>query len=269
MAPRSSLQCIRRAGGMVINTNNCGYKGEYVPNYGVRYNGVASYSSQSPQTYNYSWHVRETSAYGAGGPPPPPAPPHLEERCSCASWPRCEHYLGMRCPGYPPSSAANVVASYGVYRHQDDEGGFASRPVAYKGVVVNAAGTSSVVRPTPPPQEAQPQEEERSSCCGCCKRSSPPTATATAPAQQSDGCWWSWCRPTIVLLFLVLLVIVFVLVSAILLYYNCTLLVLHVLYVPSFGSFRSFFHLTRFVSFRTPTTRFFTCERQTGHALST
>lgn len=287
MAPRFSLQCIRRAREMVINTNNCGYKGEYAPNYDVRHNGIASYSSQSPQTYNHSWHVRETAAYGAGGASVPPVFTHLEERCSCSCWPRCEHYQGMRCPSYPappPISAASVVASYGVYHHhsphhQDDDDGFAPKPITYKGVVVNAAGTSSVVRPTPPPQEAQPQAEEKPcGCCGCCKpvrRSTTATTTTTttpAPSQSDESCWWSWCRPTIVLLFLVLLVIVFVLVSAILLYYNCTLHVLHVLYVVVsfvFRSYVNFFHLTDAYLACTPTARFFTCKKQTGHALST
>lgn len=257
---------------MVINTNNCGYKGEYAPNYGVRHNGIASYSSQSPQTYNHSWHVRQAVAYGPGG------PSHLEERCTCSCWPRCEHYQGMRCQNYPappPITAANVVASYGVYhhhpQHQDDDDGFRPKSVTYKGVVVNAAGTSSVVRPTPqqqepppPPQQQQQQhvEDKSCGCCGCCKRS-------TASSQSEDSCWWSWCRPTIVLLFLVLLVIVFVLVSAILLYYNCMLSVLHVCctWCPLFMLFFPF-KLMRIVA-RTPTTRFFTCKKQTGHALST
>lgn len=223
------MRCIRRAGGMVINTNNCGYKGEYAPNYGVRHNGTVSYNSQSPPTYNHSWHVRDST----GAPLPPPATSsHLEERCSCSCWPRCEHYQGMRYPPpLPPISAANVIASYGVYhhqtqQHQEDEDGFVpNRPNAYKGVVVNVSGASSVLRPTAPPQEVLPQQEEQQ--CGCCQKR--PRST-TASEQPADGCWWSWCRPTIVLLLLVLLVIVFVLVSAILLYYNCTLSVLHVLY---------------------------------------
>lgn len=257
MAPGCSLQCIRRAGEMVINTNNCGYKGEYAPNYSVRHNGIASYSSQSPQTYNHSWHVREAVAYGPGG------PPHLEERCTCSCWPRCEHYQGMRCQNYPappPISAASIVASYGVYHHhpqhhQDDDDGFRPKSVTYKGVVVNAAGTSSVVRPIPPQQELPPPaqqqqqqqhvEDKSCGCCGCCKSS-------TTTSQSEESCWWSWCRPTIVLLFLVLLVIVFVLVSAILLYYNCMLTVLHVLYVASFVQLFFSFKPMRIVAARLP-----------------
>lgn len=221
---------------MVINTNNYDFKGEYAQSYGVRHNGTISYCSQSPPTYNHSWHVLET----AGEPLSQPQP--FEERCSCSCWPRCEHYQGMRCPGYlapPPIPTAGVVPSYSVYhrphqasQHRVDEDGFVPGPNTYKGVVVNVTGASSVVRPIAPLQETQVQEEE--SGYGCCQRKSQSTISS---AQPETGCWLSWCRPTILLLFLVLLVIVFVLVSAILLYYNCTLTVLHVLYVTFFSMY--------------------------------
>lgn len=122
-----------------------------------------------------------------------------------------------------PQSAATMVASYGVYndthiRNEEDEDGFIPRANVYRGVVVNASGDSSVVRPpTQPVQQQTPQSAESSTRCGWCLSPS----SSTPPTTDRESCIMSWCRPTILLLILVLLVIVFVLVSGILLYYNC------------------------------------------------
>ncbi|CAG9816695.1 unnamed protein product [Phaedon cochleariae] len=128
--------------------------------------------------------------------------------------------------------AASMVASYGVYNDSDyretsysdpyrtdrdrEEDGFIPRSNQCRGVVVNASGDSSVVRPSRLQQS--PQHAASNSRCGWCL-----TKDATAqPSSSSASCWISWCRPTILLLVLVLLVVVFVLVSGILLYHNCT-----------------------------------------------
>ncbi|XP_017774271.1 PREDICTED: cat eye syndrome critical region protein 6 homolog, partial [Nicrophorus vespilloides] len=165
----------------------------------------------------------------------------------------------MRYNNGPPS-AASMVASYGVYhdsgrRHhvEDDDDGFLPRPSpAYHGVMVNATGIASVIRP--PPQPLQPQHVEVGAsaeiapgaaatggtaapvaaeggtegdgdgdggccCCSCCCCCAPSTTSTTAP-ENEESCLVSWCRPTILLLLLVLLIVIFVLVSGILLYYN-------------------------------------------------
>lgn len=166
--------------------------GDYGYNYAVRHNGFGS--SQPPQPYGKTWHVRD---YGGGV-------EFKEQQCSCPSWPKCEHQSVRYAPyGYATNAA----------RAADDEDGFQQRPAPYRGVVVNAAGTSSVVRPQAETTE-QPAEEP-SSCCGWCTRSRSATAT------QEATCLFSWCRPTVLLVILVVLVVVFVSVSGILLYYNC------------------------------------------------
>lgn len=121
-----------------------------------------------------------------------------------------------------PQSAANMVASYGVYNdtniRSEDEDGFIPRANVYRGVVVNASGDSSVVRNNSQLQQPPPVAGESNSRCGWCL-----STESTTPSNSRDSCLMSWCRPTILLLILVLLVVVFVLVSGILLYYNCRL----------------------------------------------
>lgn len=171
-----------------------------------------SQNNAYPQTYNASWHVREAPAYGGDHTHNTDTTKVDADSC-CKCLPRNEtQEPTMRYN--TPQSAANVVASYGVYhdaglRSEDDEDGFIPRSNAYRGVVVNATGGTSVVRPNEPP----PAESES---CGWCVN--------PQPASSSESCWMSWCKPTILLLILVLLVIVFVLVSGVLLYFNCTLL---------------------------------------------
>lgn len=191
---------------MVIN--NCAEFGTNFTNYNVRHNGFSS--SETPQTYNNSWHVRESATYGSG------SVRFKEGPCTCSSWPKCEHAAAMRYNN-GSQSAASMVASYGVYkdaglRLPEDEDGFQPRANHYRGVVVNAAGSSSVVRPAgAAPAAARPEV----ACCGWCGKSQ------TGSATQEPSCWFSWCRPTVLLVVLIVLVIVFVSVSGILLYYNC------------------------------------------------
>lgn len=115
------------------------------------------------------------------------------------------------------NSAARMVASYGVYndatlRVSEDEDCFIPR-TNYHGVVVNAAGDSSVARPAKL-RQASPAGGPK---CGWC------TDQSATPDSSQRECFVFWCRPTMLLLVLVLLVVVFVLVSGILLYYNCML----------------------------------------------
>lgn len=176
-----------------------------------------SYTYQSPQTYNNSWYVKETVTDGFVG----PNPPRNKHGCFCQCWPNKEFQVQqptMNCNN-TSGSAANMVASYGVYhdvglRPTEEEDGFVQRRSTYRGVVVNASGGTNLV----------PSEE---SSCGWCL--SPQTQSPAATTGES--CWMHWCRPTILLLILVLLVIVFVLVSGLLLYFNCTFHVLHAMFV--------------------------------------
>lgn len=198
---------------MVLSSNKINYKGES----GLNTNGHVSRDNtvngqlkpKPPQTYSESWYVRDASTYGHS------AGAQLDSSCCC--WePSGAAQPAMRCPN-GPQSAANMVASYGVYsdanlRADEDEDGFVPRAAsAYRGVVVNAAGDSAVVRPRHL-QDAAPAD----AACGWCLG---PTPTDTPQARTS--CAASWCRPTILLLILVLLVVVFVTVSGILLYFNC------------------------------------------------
>lgn len=193
---------------MVIN-NGAEY-GTNFTNYNVRHNGFNS--SETPQTYNNSWHVRESATYGSGtvrfkeGAAAP---------CTCSCWPKCEHAAMRYNNG--AHSAATMVASYGVYkdtglRLPEDEDGFQPRANHYRGVVVNAAGSSSVVRPASAGPAATRAE---GCCCGWCGKSQ------TGSTTQEPSCFFTWCRPTVLLVILIVLVIVFVSVSGILLYYNC------------------------------------------------
>ncbi|KAG5885807.1 hypothetical protein JTB14_001416 [Gonioctena quinquepunctata] len=129
-----------------------------------------------------------------------------------------------------PHSAASMVASYGVYndtnyidnnyrdnnfRSDCDEDGFIPRSTACRGVVVNAFGDSSVVRPSQMTRSSPPNVAT-SSRCGWCFT----PQTNTPASSNRSSCLLTWCRPTILLLVLILLVVVFVLVSGILLYHN-------------------------------------------------
>ena len=232
---------------MVLSANKINYKGEpgINTNYYVTRDNTNSRQPKSPQTYSDSWYVRETNTYGSSS----AATVDKEQRHSCWCWSKSE---GAPEPAMRytngPQSAASMVASYGVYndatlRADDDEDGFIPRLVrskrprfalflisvdddddstrgifphranVYRGVVVNAAGDSSVLRPVHLQEPAPPESE---SCGWCFSRSS-----STTPSAR-NSCLASWCRPTILLLILVLLVVIFVLVSGILLYYNCT-----------------------------------------------
>lgn len=212
---------------MVLSANKINYKGEsgINTNYYVTRDNTNSRQSKSPQTYSDSWYVRETTPYGSSS-----AAVDKEQRHSCWCWSRSAGAEPAMRYTNGPQSAASMVASYGVYndatlRPDEDEDGFIprylspsgctalkgfSRANVYRGVVVNAAGDSSVLRRS---QETAPAE---SYSCGWCERS-----TTTTPSNR-NSCLISWCRPTILLLILVLLVVVFVLVSGILLYFNCT-----------------------------------------------
>ncbi|KAF5304286.1 hypothetical protein FQR65_LT07978 [Abscondita terminalis] len=173
--------------GTIITNTNASYKStaELANNAYYDYN----YISRSPQTYNNSWYVREPNAIGS-------APSNLPEDnvCSCKCWNNDDilgmHPTTMRCNNLP-QSAANMVASYGVYqdtelRNADEEDGFVPRNSAYRGIVVNVTGGSSVVRTA----EVVPAEEN--SCSWCVAPQS------EAPNTDSDSsCWTTCCKPTI------------------------------------------------------------------------
>nr|XP_022901915.1 agrin-like isoform X3 [Onthophagus taurus] len=166
---------------------------------------------QAPQTYNTSWHVREPPTYGLDHTLQTESKEEADSCCKCL--PKTDLPQDQATMRYNnPQSATNVVASYGVYhdaglRNEDDEDGFIPRSNAYRGVVVTAAGGTSVVAPN----DQLPPDSET---CGWCVNPRSQSATST------ESCWTPWCKPTILLLILVLLVIVFVLVSGVLLYFN-------------------------------------------------
>ncbi|RZC40678.1 hypothetical protein BDFB_000528 [Asbolus verrucosus] len=205
---------------MVLSANKINYKGEpgVNTNYHVTRDNTNSRQSKSPQTYSDSWYVRETTTYGSSS---AGAVDKEQIGYSCWCWSKS---AGAAEPAMRytngPQSAASMVASYGVYndatlRSDEDDDGFIPRANLYRGVVVNAAGDSSVVRASHLQQEPAPTEADS---CGWCFGSQTPSTTPEA----RNSCLVSWCRPTILLLILVLLVVVFVLVSGILLYFNCT-----------------------------------------------
>lgn len=130
----------------------------------------------------------------------------------------------------------------------NDEDGFVPQraQLARAGVVVNASGSSAVVRTSTAQNNthcvvqnnshtahngngaqntanaqpnAQPSEEEgeQSFCCGCKGK----RKTNASSGSTSTSIWAVWCRPTILLLMLVLVASVFVLASGIMLYYHC------------------------------------------------
>ncbi|KAK4872297.1 hypothetical protein RN001_016421 [Aquatica leii] len=202
--------------GTIITNTNCIYKSEAELTTDSYYD--CNYSSRSPQTYNNSWYVREPNSNGSATSNVP-----KDAVCSRKCWNNdmsTMHPTTMRCNNLP-QSAANMVASYGVYqdtelRNADEEDGFVPRNSVYRGIVVNATGGSSVVRTA----EVIPPEEN--SCSWCVAPQSDASNTDT-----EASCWTACCKPTVLLLILVVLVVIFMLVSGILVYFNCTCLQLH------------------------------------------
>lgn len=196
---------------MVVNTSNTNYK-TYVTNSHYS-NGDSFKRSQSPpQTYNnHSWHVGE----GIANEPEPNSSTATkkEERFCCKCLPKTEEEQTELRYSNCPQSTANMVASYGVYYESglrsDDEDGFIPRSSAYRGIVVNASGGTSVLHTT------ETQNNDSDLCVWCMANQVQSTTT------NNDSWWLSWCKPTILLLVLVLLVVMFVLISGILLYFNC------------------------------------------------
>lgn len=209
--------------GMIINPNHYNYTPELEQREAYNRELKHRHVTQSSQSYNNSWYVRETAE---NGPEAAPTSDDEPESSSCGCWSKKEtkeQQLPMRCNN-PARSSSSMVASYGVYHDTglhtvEEEGGFIPRANVYRGVVVNAAGDSSVVRPG----EVSTTEE---SSCGWCVSSASPPATST----PEESCWVNWCRPTVLLIILVLLVIIFMFVSGLLLYFNCKFTVSHVLF---------------------------------------
>lgn len=186
---------------MVVNSNNY-YKSEFVLN--DNHTGVNYRQTERPETYNKTWYVRDANAYGSNAP------------LTCCGLSKTEQQTASTAMRYNngPQSAANMVASYGVYQHnsqrpEEDEDGFIPNN-SYRGAVVNSSGDTTVVR-----SNESTENENRS--CGWCI---PSPQSSTTPTTE-ESCWMSWCKPTVLLILLVILVVVFVLVSGILLYFNC------------------------------------------------
>ena len=195
---------------MVVNTSSNNFKTERAVNHAY-YNDNDYKLNQTPQAYNNSWYVQEINTLNSQQ-----IIGNKTEPSCCKCLPRGEPQTTMRYND-GQQSATNMVASYGVYNHngqatENGEDGFIPRSNAYHGVVVNASGGASVLRPT----EALSSDDN--SCGWCVSMTQSPSATAS-----EETCWMSWCRPTLLLLILVLLIVVFVLVSGVLLYLNCTL----------------------------------------------
>ncbi|GJQ68230.1 hypothetical protein Trydic_g10765 [Trypoxylus dichotomus] len=193
---------------MVVNTNNAGGYKTHFSN--AHYSNGDSYKrSQSPQTYSNSWHVSEPIGHTAE---PSSAGTDKEEAFCCKCLAKNEQEQTELRYSNCPQSTANMVASYGVYYdtglRSEDEDGFIPRSNAYRGIVVNASGGSSVLH------AAESANDDSSLCVWCMSNQLPPSTTT------NESWWISWCKPTILLLILVLLVILFVLVSGILLYFN-------------------------------------------------
>lgn len=205
-------KCLRK---MVLSGNkvNCNVEsGININHYVIRDNKNRE-QFKSPQTYSDSWYVRESTPYGSS------SVPRTNKELDrdfwwCWSKPAATFESTMRYSN-GTESAANMVASYGVYSDAvaDEDDGFVTRGVTgniYRGVMVNSAGDSRVVC-------SGPSANAESNSCGWCFSS----RVSTIP-QPRNSCFATWCRPTILLLILVLLVVVFVLISGILLYYNRT-----------------------------------------------
>lgn len=177
---------------MVINSNNY-YKTEFDLN------------DRNPETYNKTWYVRDANSYGSNAP------------LTCCGLSKPDQHQTATAMRYNngPQSAANMVASYGVYQHtnqnqDDDEHGFVPNSNNYRGAVMNSSAGTNVSRPN------DATENEETSCDWCLPR----PQSSTTPSNE-DSCWMSWCRPSILLVLLVILIVVFVLVAGILIHYNC------------------------------------------------
>lgn len=177
---------------MVVNSNNY-YKTEFALN------------DRNPETYNKTWYVRDTNSYSSNAP------------LTCCGLTKTDQQLttatAMRYNN-GAQSAANMVASYGVYQHtnqrQEDEDGFLPNSNNYRSAVVNSSGDTTVTRPN------ETTDNEETSCDWCL----PPPQTSATPSNE-ESCWMSWCKPSILLVLLVILIVVFILVAGILIYYNC------------------------------------------------
>lgn len=179
---------------MVVNSNNY-YKTEFALN------------DRNPETYNKTWYVRDTNSYSSNAP------------LTCCGLTKTDQQLttstAMRYNN-GPQSAANMVASYGVYQHtnqrqDEDDDGFVPNSNNYRSAVVNSSGDTTVTR-----HNDNNTENEDTSCDWCL----PPSQSSTTPSNE-ESCWMSWCKPSILLVLLIILIVVFVLVAGILIYYNC------------------------------------------------
>lgn len=180
---------------MVVNSNNY-YKTEFALN------------DRNPETYNKTWYVRDTNSYSSNAP------------LTCCGLTKTDQQLTISTAmryNNGPQSAANMVASYGVYQHtnqreEEDDDGFVPNSNNYRSAVVNSSGaTTTYTRPN-----NDNMENEDTSCDWCL----PPTQSSSTPSNE-DSCWMSWCKPSILLVLLIILIVVFVLVAGILIYYNC------------------------------------------------
>lgn len=178
---------------MVVNSNNY-YKTEFALN------------DRNPETYNKTWYVRDTNSYGSNVP------------LTCCGLSKTDQQSTATTMRYNngPQSAANMVASYGVYHHtsqrqEEDEDGFVPNSNNYRGAVVNSSGDTTVVRSN------DTNDNEDNSCDWCL-----PTPQSSTTPSNEESCWMSWCKPSILLVLLVILIVVFLLVAGILIYYNCT-----------------------------------------------
>lgn len=78
---------------------------------------------------------------------------------------------------------------------------FALRPTPYRGVLVNSAGASTVIRD----EEANRGEVE----------------THHKLRVSRTTCWMEWCKPVLLLLLGVLAIVMFVFIAGCILYFNC------------------------------------------------
>lgn len=201
---------------MVVNTNNVTYKTQLSNSHYT--NGDSYKRSPSPQTYNNSWHVSEPIPHATD--PSSTATAKQEAfccKCLSKNEPDQTELSYTNCP----QSTANMVASYGVYydsgSRSEDEDGFIPRSNAYRGIVVNATGGTSVLHTT------ESANEDSDLCVWCMANQIPPSTTTT-----NESCCMTWCKPAVLLVVLILLVVLFLVISGILLYFNCRYCVLDV-----------------------------------------